>query len=191
MQDKGCAGLPCHISCAAPAINVPLARGQRWACPHHWAAVKWIRQACWGMHQDNHRKVKLKLVHVLHGALRAEEALLCSTETRWTLWLFFGFLRENSVHMAWNQHLICQFKSHHYTLLPTSNFCCCFTNRTSPGSRYVLRQFSEICQLFILFAEPLLESKSPISFLLFPAGYMQLLFWKERLCIIVILLSNL
>lgn len=142
------------------------------------------------MYWDNRRKVKLNLIHVLRWVLWAKEALLCSTETRWTLWLFFRFLGENSIHMVWNQRLICQFKSHHYTLPPPPNFCCCFANRRSPGSRYVLRQRSEICQLFIPFAEPLLESKSPSSFLLFPAGYKQLLFWKERLCTIVIL-SNL
>lgn len=50
--------------------------------------------------------MKLNHMHVLGYMLGAEEALFCCVGTRWTQWLFFQFLGENSVHMGWNQHIV-------------------------------------------------------------------------------------
>lgn len=79
-----------------------------------------------------------------------------------------------------------------FPLASNNNFCCCFLNRKSTDECEQVRVKAAFWNLpaLYLFCWTPLESKSPGSCLLFPAGQRQLLFWKERVWTVVIL-SNL
>lgn len=181
-------GLGCHIWRGAAAINVPLARGQRWARPTSLGSCQVDKTSLLGNECTKISAARWRWIsrvcskqRRLYSAAQRPDGLCDSS---------LGFWGRIPYIWAGINSSFGQLKSHHYTLPTPVIFAVVLQTEYLLVAVRVKAAFWNLPALYPFCCTPAGIQK-PNFFSSFPAGYKQLLFWKERLCTIVILLSNL